>query len=89
MKTSILDTAIAGLLSAIALHFRQSELLRFGCQRVHNRHMRSLSAWTPQSIVPGESSATRTLPFGKVRIGDNPGAISFCLNLELNAKIAK
>jgi hypothetical protein len=27
MNTSILDTAIAGLLSAIALHFRQSEVL--------------------------------------------------------------
>ena len=39
--------------------------------------------------ISGESTPTLTLSFRNLRLGHNSGAISFCLNLELQAKIAK
>jgi len=39
--------------------------------------------------ISGDSTPTLTLSFCNLRLGHNSGAISFCLNLELHAKIAK
>ena len=39
--------------------------------------------------ISGDSTPTLTLSFRNLRLGHNSGAISFCLNLEFHAKIAK